>query len=71
MVLATARLAITDALLPRWFGFVSVAIDLGEGFICKRGDCGKGTFEVEAEGLRLSFEHSNMIVYDFDWTNPE
>lgn len=48
-----------------------VAIDLGEGFIWKRGDCGQGSFEVEAEGLHLKFDDSNMIVYDFDWTNQE
>lgn len=48
-----------------------VAIDLGTGFIWKRGDCGQGSFEVEAEGTHLSFEDSNMIVYDFDWTNQE
>jgi hypothetical protein len=48
-----------------------VAIDLDEGFIWKRGDCGQGSFEVEAEGLHLKFDDSNMIVYDFDWTNQE
>ena len=48
-----------------------VAIDLDEGFIWKRGDCGQGSFEVEAEGIHLSFDDSNMIVYDFDWSNQE
>lgn len=48
-----------------------VAIDLDEGFIWKRGECGQGSFAVEAEGISLSFENSNMIVYDFDWTNQE
>lgn len=46
-----------------------VAIDLNEGFIWKRGDCGQGTFNVKAEGIDLSFEDSNWILYDFDWTN--
>lgn len=46
-----------------------VAIDLGAGFIWKRGECGQGNFEVEAEGVHLKFEGSNWIVYQFDWTN--
>ncbi len=49
-----------------------VVIDLSPaGFIWKRGDCGQGTFEVEAEGIHFSFENSNWIYYDFDWTNQE
>lgn len=48
-----------------------VAIDLDQGFIWKRGDCGQGSFEVEAEGVHLKFENSNWIYYDFDWTNQE
>jgi hypothetical protein len=47
------------------------AIVLETGFIWKRGDCGQGTFDVEAEGIHLSFEDSNWIYYDFDWTNSE
>jgi hypothetical protein len=47
------------------------AIVLEHGFIWKRGDCGQGSFEVEAEGIHLSFENSNWILYDFDWTNQE
>ena len=46
-----------------------VAIDLAEGFIWKRGDCGQGSFHVEAEGVSLDFTDSNWIYYDFDWTN--
>lgn len=49
----------------------SVAIDLGAGFIWKRGDCGQGTFKVAAEGIELSFENSNWIFYEFDWNNDE
>ena len=48
-----------------------VAIVLDAGFIWKRGDCGQGSFEVEAEGIHLTFEDSNWILYDFDWTNQE
>lgn len=47
----------------------AAAIVLETGFIWTRGDCGQGTFHVEAEGLDLSFENSNWIYYDFDWSN--
>ena len=47
----------------------AVAIDLAAGFIWKRGDCGQGSFHVEAEGITLDFKDSNWIYYDFDWTN--
>lgn len=46
-----------------------VSIVLEEGFIWKRGDCGQGSFKVEAEGMDLDFKDSNWILYDFDWTN--
>lgn len=45
------------------------AIVLDTGFIWKRGDCGQGSFKVEAEGINLEFKDSNWILYDFDWTN--
>ncbi|MBA3327047.1 MAG: DUF1326 domain-containing protein [Solirubrobacterales bacterium] len=48
-----------------------VSIVLDEGFIWKTGRCGQGSFEVEAEGIHLSFQDSNWILYDFDWTNQE
>ncbi len=51
--------------------FGNLDLDLDEGFIWKRGECGQGSFEVEAEGNHLSFDDSNMIVDDFDWTNRE
>lgn len=46
-----------------------VAIDLDQGFIWKRGDCGQGSFEVAAEGIDLKFADSNWIRYRFDWHN--
>jgi len=46
-----------------------VAIDLDQGFIWKRGDCGQGSFEVAAEGIHMKFDASNWILYDFDWSN--
>ena len=49
----------------------AVAIDLAQGFIWKRGDCGQGSFHVETEGVTLDFSDSNWILYDFDWTNQE
>jgi hypothetical protein len=49
-----------------------VVIDLSPGgFIWSRGDCGQGTFEVEAGGIHLDFKDSNWIHYEFDWTNQE
>lgn len=45
------------------------AIVLEQGFIWTRGECGQGTFSVEAEGISLEFENSNWILGDFDWTN--
>jgi hypothetical protein len=48
-----------------------VSIVLGTGFIWKKGDCGQGSFHVEAEGVSLDFQDSNWILYDFDWSNDE
>lgn len=45
------------------------AIVLDTGFIWSRGECGQGTFHVEAEGINLDFTDSNWIYYAFDWTN--
>ena len=46
-----------------------VDIELEKGFIWKRGECGQGTFQVEAEGIKLEYKDSNWIHYDFDWSN--
>lgn len=46
-----------------------VAIVIDGGFIWTRGECGQGSFRVDAEGVSLSFEDSNWILYDFDWSN--
>lgn len=48
-----------------------VAIDLDQGFIWKRGDCGQGSFEIAAEGIDLKFADSNWIRYQFDWHNRD
>ena len=46
-----------------------VSIVLDTGFIWREGECGVGSFDVEAEGVHLSFEDSNWIRYEFDWSN--
>jgi len=47
----------------------NVAIELETGFIWKRGDCGQGSFDVEAEGIKLQYRDTNWIHYDFNWSN--
>lgn len=44
-------------------------IVLPDGFIWKKGECGVGTFQVEAEGVRLDYTDTNWIYYEFDWSN--
>lgn len=44
-------------------------ITLPTGFIWKDGNCGVGSFRVEAEGIALDFEDANWILYDFDWAH--
>jgi hypothetical protein len=44
-------------------------IVLPDGFIWSKGECGVGSFSVQAEGVNLSFSDSNWILYDFDWSN--
>ncbi len=48
-----------------------VKIDLDQGFIWKRGDCGQGSFQMAAEGIELDFTDSNWIRYEFEWTNRD
>lgn len=44
-------------------------IDLPDGFIWTRGQCGTGTFTATAAPLDLSFSKTNWILYEFAWTN--
>ena len=44
-------------------------IDLPDGFIWKRGECGQGTFHASAEGMSIGADKSNWILYNFDWNN--
>ncbi|HTM02274.1 MAG TPA: DUF1326 domain-containing protein [Vicinamibacterales bacterium] len=46
-------------------------VELADGFIWKRGDCGQGSFHAKAGGLSLSFDKTNWILYDFDWSNVQ
>ena len=46
-------------------------LELPDGFIWKRGECGQGSFHAEASGLKLSFEKTNWIFYEFDWNNRQ
>jgi len=44
-------------------------IDLPDGFIWKKGECGQGTFRANAAGVSVGAERSNWIRYSFDWAN--
>ena len=44
-------------------------IDLPDGFIWKKGQCGQGTFRAQASGVSIGSEKSNWIFYNFDWAN--
>jgi hypothetical protein len=44
-------------------------VDLPNGFIWKRGECGQGTFSASAEGVSIGAKNSNWIFYEFDWSN--
>lgn len=46
-------------------------IELPDGFIWTRGACGHGTFRAKAGELNLSFDKTNWILYDFDWSNAQ
>jgi hypothetical protein len=44
-------------------------IVLPHGFIWTKGECGVGTFTAAAEGLSLSYQDTNWIYYEFDWSD--
>jgi hypothetical protein len=44
-------------------------VELPDGFIWTRGECGQGSFRASAAGLNLTFDKTNWIHYDFDWSN--
>lgn len=45
------------------------AISLNDGFIWKHGECGVGSFKVDAGEVHLDYHDTNWILYDFDWSN--
>lgn len=44
-------------------------LDLPDGFIWKKGECGQGTFKATSSGISLDFDGTNWIYYEFDWSN--
>ncbi|HXH23710.1 MAG TPA: DUF1326 domain-containing protein [Vicinamibacterales bacterium] len=44
-------------------------IELPDGFIWRRGECGQGSFRARAGGLSVEFHRTNWIYYTFDWSN--
>lgn len=46
-----------------------VNVDIPDGFIWKRGECGQGSFRASASGLSVGADNSNWIYYEFDWSN--
>jgi hypothetical protein len=44
-------------------------LELPDGFIWKRGECGQGSFRASAKGIAVGAEKSNWIFYEFDWSN--
>ncbi len=44
-------------------------IDLPDGFIWTRGQCGTGTFQARSAPLDLAFAKTNWILYEFSWSN--
>ena len=48
-----------------------MVVDLPTGFIWTRGNCGQGTFNVKSGDVSLSFDKTNWILYDFDWSNKQ
>jgi len=46
-------------------------LDLPDGFIWKKGECGQGTFTAKAGALAVAFDKTNWIYYEFDWSNSD
>lgn len=46
-----------------------VNVDLPDGFIWQRGECGRGTHRASAEGVSVAADGSNWIYYAFEWSN--
>jgi hypothetical protein len=44
-------------------------VDLPDGFIWTRGNCGQGSFKAKAGDVSLQFDKTNWILYEFKWSN--
>lgn len=44
-------------------------VELPDGFIWTKGECGQGSFHARAAGLSLAFDKTNWIFYEFNWSN--
>ena len=44
-------------------------VDLPDGFIWKKGECGQGSYHASAAGVSIGAEKTNWILYAFDWSN--
>jgi hypothetical protein len=44
-------------------------IELPDGFIWTRGECGQGTFKASSDGVSVGGDKTNWIYYEFDWSN--
>lgn len=44
-------------------------VDLPDGFIWKKGQCGQGTYRASANDVSIGAEKSNWIFYEFEWSN--
>ena len=47
----------------------TVNVDLPDGFIWTKGECGQGSFRASAAGVSVAFDKTNWIYYNFDWSN--
>lgn len=44
-------------------------VDLPDGFIWKKGECGQGSYQASAAGISIAAQKTNWIIYAFDWSN--
>lgn len=44
-------------------------VELPDGFIWKRGECGVGTYHASANGVSVGADKTNWLLYNFDWSN--
>jgi hypothetical protein len=44
-------------------------VDLPDGFIWTRGNCGQGSFQANSGDVSLNFNKTNWILYEFKWSN--